>query len=327
MNPDRSFVQSLRPSVGCCLIPNFAPDPLLNIQARLIRGQIFQMAPPMGSNKQIDFLSLVLSGSVHVEINRVTPKASVKVLQRFNESFPVALRRPEHPSSPQQRSHPSKQIQPLAMLTGGRNTQSLSDLRPTKPKAGMQSKAGFILKDYGLLRSKRSQFFLGRGEISSPLHPATEDTNTLLALAGTPIGASTVAPAGPSALFRNTASCESPAWGHPTSPDSTRTLTGLSLDGFPIPGVPLGSAEQDGLVASDFPALPVLDYLPDESIDSNSAGLCPGHRQSIPDAAPPPAAVEPQSLFPSRLPGLPESWTITALDSLRDALTSTMDFS
>jgi hypothetical protein len=327
LNPDPNVIQSLRPSVGCCLISDLAPDPLLNIQARLVRGKIFQMQPPIGSNKQIDFFPLVPSGSVNVEINRVAPKALVKMPQTFNESFPVALRTSDHPSPSQQRSHPSKQIEPLAMLTGGRNTQSLSDLRPTKPKAGMQSKAGFILKDYGLPRSKRSQFFLGRGEISLPLHPSTEDTNILLALADTLTGASTIAPAGPSALFQNTASCESPAWVHPTSPDSTRTLKGLFLDDFLIPDAPLRSAGQDGLAASCFLALPDPDHLPDESIDSNSAGLCPGHRQSIPDAAPPPVAVEPQSLFPSRLPGLRESWTITALDSLRDALTSTMDFS
>ena len=327
MNPDPSFIQSLRPSVGCCLIPNLAPDPLLNIQARLIRGQIFQMQSPMGSNKLIDFLPLMPSGSVDVEMNRVAPKASVKMLQTLDESFPVALRRPDHPSSPQQGSHPSKQIEPLAVLTGGRDAQSLSDLRPAKPEAGMQSKAGFILKDYGLPRPKRSQFFLGCGEISSPLRPAPEDTNIPLALTGTPIGASTIAPAGPSALFQNTVSCESPAWVHPTSPDSIRTPKGLSLNDSPILDAPLGSAEQDGLVASSFPGLPVLDHLPDESTDSNSAGLCPGHRQSIPGAAPPPVAAEPQPLFPSRLPGLPESWTITALDSLRDALTSTMDFS
>jgi hypothetical protein len=327
LNPDPSFIQCLKPNVGCCLIPHLAPNPLLNIQARLIGGQIFQMQPPMGSNKQIDFFSLMPLGSVHVEMNRVTPKTSVKMFQTFNESFPVALRRSDHPSSPQQRSHPSKQIKPLAVLAGSRDAQSLSDLRPTKPKARMQSKAGFVLKDYGLSRPKRLQFFLRCGEISSPPHPAPEGTNTLLALIGTPIGASTVAPAGPSALFQNTASCESPAWVHPTSPDSTRTLKGISLDDFPIPYAPLGSVEQGGPVASGFPGLPLLDHLPDESIDLNSGALCPGHRQSTPDAAPPPVAAEPQSLFPSQLPGLPESWTITALGSLRDALTLRMDFS
>jgi hypothetical protein len=281
----------------------------------------------MGSNKLIDFFSLVPSGSIHIEINRVAPKTLVKMSQAINESFPVALRRPDHPSAPQQRSHPSKQIEPLAVLTGGGDAQPLSYLRPAKPETGMQSKTGFIFKDDSLSRPKRSQFFLGYGEISSPLRLATEDTNTPLALIGTPIGASTVALAGPSALFQNTASCGSPAWVHPTSPDSTRTLKALSLDDFLIPYAPLGSVEQGGPVASGFLAPPDPDHLPDESTDSNSAGLCPGHRQSIPDAAPPPVAAEPQSLFPSQLPGLPESWTITAVDSLRDALTSTMDFS
>lgn len=281
----------------------------------------------MGSNKQINFFSLVPSGSTHVEINRVAPKTLVKMSQTFNESFPVALGRPDHPSSPRQRSHPSKQVEPLAMLTGGRNPQSLSDLRPAKPEAGVQSKARFILKDYSLPRPKRSQFFLGCGEISSPLRPATEHTNTPLALTGTPIGASTIGPAGPSSLFQSTVSCGSPGWAHPTSSDSTRTLRELSLDDFLIPSAPLGLTEQDGLVASSSPALPVLDHLPDESIDSDSAGLCPRHRRSIPDAAPPPVAVEPQPLFPSRLPGLPEPWTVTGLDSPQDGLTSTMDFS
>jgi hypothetical protein len=281
----------------------------------------------MGSNKQIDFFSLMPLGSVHVEMNRVTPKALVKMLQAFNKTFPVALRRADHSPSPQQWSHPSKQIEPLAVLTGGWDAQSLSDLRPAKPEARMQSKARFILKDYGLPSPKRSQFFLRCGEISSPPHPAPEGTNILLALIGTLIGASTVAPAGPSALFQNTSSRESPAWVHPTSPDSTRTLKGISPDDFPIPYAPLGSVEQGDPAASGFPGLPLLDHLLDESIDLNSGVLCPGHRQSTPDAAPPPVAAEPQSLFPSQLPELPVSWTITALGSLRDALTSTMDFS
>jgi hypothetical protein len=285
------------------------------------------MQPPVGSNKQIDFLPLMPSGSVNVEINRVTPKPLVKMHQTFNESFSVALRTPDHPSSPQERSHPSKQIEPLAMLTGSWNTQALSDLRPTKPKAGMQGKAGFIFKYYSLPRLKRSEFFLGRAGISAPLRPATEDTNIPLALTDTPTGASTIAPAAPSTLFQNTASYESPAWAHPTWPDSIQTLKVPSPDDFPIPRAPLGSTEQDGLAASSFPGLPDPDHLPDESIDSNSVVLCPGHRQSIPDAAPPPAAAKPQSLFPSRLPGLHEFWTTTVLDPLRDALTSTMDFS
>jgi hypothetical protein len=281
----------------------------------------------MSLNKKINFLSLMPSGSVNVEINPVAPKALVKMPQTFNETFTVTLRAPDHPSSPQQRSHPSKQIESLAMLTRGWNPQSLSDLRPTKPKARMQGKAGFIFKDYGLLRLKGSEFFLGRGETSLPLRSVTEDTNIPLALTDTPTGASTIVPAGPSALFQNTASRESPAWVHPTSPDSIRTLKGLFPNDFPTPDAPLRSAEQGALAASGFPGLPAPDHLPDESIDSNSVVLCPGHRQSIPDAAPPPVGVEPQSLFPSRLPGLPESWTTTALDSLRDALTSAMNFS
>jgi len=73
------------------------------------------------------------------------------------------------------------------------------------------------------------------GEISSPLQILTEDTNILLALTGSPIGASTVAFAGPSPLFQNTASCELPAWAHPTSPDSIRTPKSLFPGDFPIP--------------------------------------------------------------------------------------------
>jgi hypothetical protein len=89
------------------------------------------------------------SGSVHVEMNRVALKASAKMLQALDESFPVALRRPDHPSSPQQGSHPSKQIEPLAVLTGGRDAHSLSDLCPAKPEAGMQSKPYGCIKKYG----------------------------------------------------------------------------------------------------------------------------------------------------------------------------------
>jgi hypothetical protein len=41
----------------------------------------------MGSNKPIDFFPLGPSNSVHIEINRVSPKALIKMLQTVHESL------------------------------------------------------------------------------------------------------------------------------------------------------------------------------------------------------------------------------------------------
>jgi hypothetical protein len=327
MVPDPNFIQSLKPRTGRCLMPDLALNLPLNIQIGLITTHILAMQPSMRPNRQMNSLPFVPLGAVNVQINPVTPKALVKMTHTFNESFRVAFGAPDHSSPPQHRSHPSQQIELLTMLAGAWSTQAFCDLCPTNPKARMQSKAGFIFKDYAFLTPKTLESFLGRGGTSSPLRPATEDANIRVALAYVLPGASTIAPARRSALFQNSASCESPGGPHATSPNSILTPNLLSPIDFQIPSVPLGSTEQEVPAASRFLPRLDLDHLFGELIDSKSAVLCSGHRQTIPNAAPAPVAVEPESLFPSRLPELPESWTKAALEPPWYASTSTMDFS
>jgi hypothetical protein len=325
LKPD--IIQAFKPLVRRRLIANLTPDPLLEIQPGLITGQVLQVQPYVRLDEEINLLSLMPLGPIHIEPNLITTKSLIKVPQTQEESFPVALGPSHHSSSSKQRGNPSKQIQPLPMLTRRWNTQPLSNLRPPDSEPRMQGKARFILKDDRLPRFQGLKFFLMLGEIAWPLRSALEDMNTLPVSADNPIGASRTGPAEPSSLFQNDASGGPLMWGHPTELDSAQTPTGTAPSDLPIPDPPSRLNEPDARVALLVlePSTPVRS--PCASRDSDSDASSPRPRRSIPDADPPVSAREPLSLFPQRLPGLAESWTTDALGWPPDALTLRMGFS
>ena len=56
-------------------------------------------------------------------------------------------------------SHPAGNIEPLSVLTDGRNPQALLALRPAKAQSGMQRKARLVPKHDGLIRLQGEEFF------------------------------------------------------------------------------------------------------------------------------------------------------------------------
>jgi len=327
LNPKPNIIQTLKPLVCRRLIANLTPDSLLNIQSRLITGQVLQVQPHVGLDKEVNFLSLMPSGSIHIEPNRITTKSLIEVPQTLKESFAIALRPSHHSPSSKQRGHPSKQIQPLPMLARRWNTQPLSHLRPPNPEPRMQRKTRFILKDNRLLRFQGLQFFLISGEIAWPLRCALEGTNTQHVSVDNPAGASRTGPAEPSGLFQNDASGGPLMWGRPNELGSAQTPKGTALSGLPIPVAPWGLNEPDAPAALLVPEPLTPVRSPCASRDSNFDASSPGPRRSIPDADPPVSAVKPLSLFPQRLLGLAESWTTDALGWPPDELTIRMGFS
>jgi len=99
------------------------------------------------------------SGSIDIQPDRITLKPLIEMFQATQESFSISLRQPQEASSTQQRGHPTEDIEPFAMLAGGRDTKPFPSLGPTDPQTRMGRETGFVLKDEGLRGSEGSKFF------------------------------------------------------------------------------------------------------------------------------------------------------------------------
>jgi len=320
-------IETFEPTIRRSLVPHLMPDPLLRIESRLIRRQVPETKARMCSYKTINLFPLMPSGPIYIQPYREASQMATKMLQTGQESFSVSMRPSDHPPSAQQRSHPSKQIQTLAMLARRRNPQPASSLCPSYPQTRVQGKPRFVFKNDGFLRSQMSEFFLTPDESVWHLRSLPEDTYTLPASVDTLTGASRTEPDEPSGLSRTDASDGPRAWDRPIGRAGARmpqeTSPGLLLTVF----APSASGAAGALVASRAPGPLPPDRLPGASRDSNSDALSPTRRLSIPDAGPPVPARAPRSLFPCGLPGFAVPWPVNALGSLLDALPLTLDFS
>jgi hypothetical protein len=327
LNSIPNKIESLEPTIRRSFIPNLTPDPFLRIQPRLITRQILQTKSPMSSYKQINFLPLMPSGSVHIKPDAIASKSAIKILQTTKKSLSISSRPSDHPSPTQQRSYPSKQIQSLPMLAHGRNAQPLPSPRPPHSQPRMKCKSRFVLKDDCFLRSQPPEFFLSLDEIASPLHSCLEDTYTPPASVDTLIDASKTELGELSKLSQTDASDGLPRWDHPIVLAVSRIPKEASLN------PPLIAAELWGLTAvavqavSRVPRPLTLDRLLGASRGLSSVASTLTRRRSTPDAAPPVSAIEPRSLSPCGLPGLAVPWPVNALGSLLDALTLRLGFS
>jgi hypothetical protein len=320
-------IESFKPTIRRGFIPNLTPDPFLWIQPRLITRQVPQTKSHMSSYKQINFLPLMPSGSIHIKLDGIPSEAAVKILQTSDKSPSISSRSSDHPSPTQQGSHPSKQIQSLAMLARGRNAQPLPASRPPYSQTRMKGKSRFILKNDCFLRSQPPEFFLRLDEIAWHLRSFLEDTYILPASVDTPIGASKTEPGELSRLFQTDASDEPPRWDHPSELAVTQIPKEASLNLPLIAAERLGLTAVDAQAASRVPRPVTLDRSPGASRGSSSVASTLTPRRSNPAADPPVSAIEPRSLFPCGLPGLAVPWPVNALCLLLDALTLRSDFS
>ena len=138
MNSIPNQIKSFEPTIRRSFVPNLTPDPFLRIQPRLITRQVSQTKSHMSSYKQINFIPLMPSGSVHIKPDGIASKSVIKTFQTANKSLLISSGPADHPSPTQQRSYPSKQIQSLPMLARGRNAQPLSSYRPPHSKPRMK---------------------------------------------------------------------------------------------------------------------------------------------------------------------------------------------
>jgi hypothetical protein len=319
-----SGIQAFEPTICGCFISNLTPDPFLEVQSRLITGQVIQTESDMRLDENVYLFSSMPFGSINIQPDRIPPETSIEVPQTTYKSFPISLRTPYQTVLTQQRGNPTEDIKPLVMLARSGNPKSLPYLSPSYSQTWMQRKSCLVLKDNRLPGSQGPKFFLKPGEIAWPLPPVPEDTCSQPFLADTPIGASSSEPDEPSPLSPNGALDEPRGWDRPTGPGLTQTLTETSLNVLPN-SFALLRLNEPGVQAS----LPVPKTLTPArslcaSINSSFAALNPRLWLSIPDADPPISVVKPLSLFQKQPPEFAESWPVNALGLLRYELTLTL---
>ena len=115
-----------------------APDSLLQIPARLIRGQVVQVEAGRGSKKLLHGICFMPAGPLHIQPDRIASQPSVKMPQDLEKSLTISARRFNHALSSQQRSHPTGKVQTLTMLAGGRNPQPLATFCPAPFQARVE---------------------------------------------------------------------------------------------------------------------------------------------------------------------------------------------
>ena len=222
--------------------------------------------------------------SVHIKPDGVAFKPPIQVTKPIKESLPISSLGLNHSIASQQGGDPTRDIQPLTMLAGGWNPQTLPSFGPATAKPGMQTESGFILKNNRLSWFKRLQFFLKSSGMAVHLSTSPEYKSSSLALNDTLIDASIPASDGPSALCRNVALNALPMLAHPIARDLNQISVANSPDAFPT--LPESSAS-DRLAVR---VLPVglnsltLFHLSHESSGSGSSALALRLRLSILDA-------------------------------------------
>lgn len=324
---DIDNIKVIKPDIPGNLVSALAPDVFLLIKGRLVRRKIFQMKFSMAFKKKPDFFSFMPFGSIHIEIDNKTAELFQHILQYQQKSLPVTFGGAYQAFPPQQGSHPAGQIEPLAMLAGGRNFEPLTFLSPTSPKAGMQAKAGLILKNDGFIVFKVLQFFLTPPENGGHPWHELEDKHSWLVSGCILSNVTSIAPAALSTSVQTASSGVSPKWAHPRHPLTDQIPEETFRD------VALIASSQMVLIESDVPdefgvskKLFPSD-LPRESSLPGSCDLARTKRLSIPDADPPKPAIRQQFSAQSMPPGLALPWLIAFLGLLQFALYSKLSWS
>jgi hypothetical protein len=215
---DIDDVEVIKPNIPGNFISAKAPDVFLFIKGRLIRRKIFHMNLGMTPQKKPNFFSFMPFCSIHIEIDDMTAKLFQHMLQHSQKSLLITLGSAYQAFSPQQRCHPPRQIEPLAMLTSGRNFESLTFLSPASSQTWMQAKASLILKNNGFVVFKVEQFFLTPGENDGHPWHVPEDKYSRLFSDCNPDSVTNIVPVALLTLSQTPSSGEPLEWVHPSPP-------------------------------------------------------------------------------------------------------------
>ena len=301
---DINYIEVVEPNIPGNLVSAIPPDIFLFIKCGLIRRKVFQMDLGMLAKKKSDFFSLMPFSPINKEVDDITSKSFQHMLQNLYKSLLVTSGSAYQPFTPQQGSHPARQVQPLTVLAGSRNLESFTFLSPTSSQPRMQAKASLILKNDGLILLQATQFFLTPGENGGHLLSGTEDKHSRLASGYNPDNAASIVPVVPSTLYRTASSGEQPEWDHPSQLLTDQIPGELSLNLALVVPLRLMSTESAGLVVAGVSETRFHFESTRESNSPESYGLGQTKRSPIPDAGPPIPAIKQRFLSQSKLPEL-----------------------
>lgn len=310
---DIDDIEVIKPNILGNFISAMTPDVFLLIKGGLIRREIFQMNLGMAPKKKSDFFSFMPFSSIYIEIDGITAELFQHMLQHLYKSLLVTFGSAYQAFPPQKGRHPAGQIEPLTMLAGGRDFEPLTFPSPASSQAGVQAKAGLILKDNGFIVFKVEQFFLTPGENGG--HPCCEleDKHSQLFSGCNPGNATSIGTVVLSILCHTFSS-----GGLPESVRPSQLLPGQTPEGFfpsPVSVVSLGMTSAESAVQAGVEVLEML-VLSDSLRESNlpeSCDLGQIKRLSIPDAGPPKPTIRQQFSILSMPPGLALPWLIVFL--------------
>src|SRR5271157_2749678 len=123
----------------------------------------------MALEEEPDCFAFVPLSPIHVDVDGIASERAEHMLKDLEESIVVALGRAYESFPTQHGCHPTRQIEPLAMLAGSGDFEALTPLGPASTEVRMEAKAGLILKDDGFIGFELGQFFLTPG--GNPLRP------------------------------------------------------------------------------------------------------------------------------------------------------------
>jgi hypothetical protein len=289
-------IEAFKPRIPGNLVSSLTPDVFLFIKSRLIRRKVLQTNLSMASNEKPDIFSLVPSSPIHKEMDDITTELFEHMPQHLYKSLLVTFGGAYQAFLSYQGCYPARQVEPLAMLAGGGNFESLTFLSPASSKARMQAKASFILKNNRFIVFKLEQFFLTPGENGGHLWHELADKHSQLFSGCNPGNATSIAPAALSTLSQTLSLSELPELAHPSwlwqdqipeeiFPDSALTVSSQMV-----------LVESAVLAEVDVSETQSLSDSLREPSSTTSCGLDQTRNLSIPDAGPPKPAIRRQFL-------------------------------
>ncbi len=237
-NRDFQGRNRLKKSIRCFFISHGSPESFLIIQLRMIGRKIMKMQMTVFPPKIFHPLSSMPSSSIHPKIDDFLLETYRDAFENPQKPVGIAPRPFHHPMQSVNRSYPSKNVQPLLMLTPGIDIRLSSFLYPYTTQLRMKTKPAFILKQndpssFALFGP--AEFFLIRSEIPLPHLGKPEQIGKSAASRNIPTDGSTVGHGAHGSLFDENASNIRSKPPHPTEPEESQSLSESWTRPCPIP--------------------------------------------------------------------------------------------
>src|SRR5579863_2027767 len=225
-----SLVPVSEPAIAGAFVAHLAPDALLGIQAWLIGRQVGQMQIGMRGQELIDERTSVPGGAVDIEVDGLAAQALTQAAQQSQKGMRVAFGQAHQAVPPEQRSHPTKNIEPLAVFAARGDVRPLPAASPESAEARMLGKSSFVFKHQNVAGTQTAQFFLTGGGIFRPLPPWPASRRSPRGSDDSRGDAANSELGEPAAILRNAGAGERPGWVHPKRRAATPAALGCAPD-------------------------------------------------------------------------------------------------